>query len=106
MARAVNDNIVIDSNTTVTTCINNGLPGEVMRKAMENKNALQKQGSMYIGTGTKQTITIADTNSEGIEGNYEVAITDVLNPPEANGTYILKCVVSSGSVSVSWEPAT
>ena len=99
MARAVND-------AGAPTCINNGLPGEVMRKAMENKNILQAKGAMYVGTGTTQTITIADANSDGIEGNYVVAVTEALNPPTEDGTYILQCVVTGGSATLSWVPKT
>ena len=42
--------------------IQNGLPASVMRNCMENKNLLNVKGSMYIGTGNNQSLTINNDN--------------------------------------------
>lgn len=41
-------------------CILNNLRADVMRKSIENKNLLTSKGSMYVGTGNVETITIGD----------------------------------------------
>lgn len=41
-------------------CIINNLRADVMRKSIENKNLLAKKGSMYVGTGNMETISIGD----------------------------------------------
>lgn len=41
-------------------CILNNLRADVMRKSIENKNLLAKKGSMYVGTGNMETISIGD----------------------------------------------
>lgn len=41
-------------------CILNNLRADVMRKSIENKNLLAKKGSMYVGTGNMETISIED----------------------------------------------
>ena len=70
--------------------IRNGLPGKPMRMAMESKNLLTKQGSIYVGTGEAKTITL--TGSTGGTETYTVYETTALDPPEGSGTYTLKCV--------------
>ena len=40
--------------------IENGLRADIMRKRMEDKNALQNKGSLYVGTGNKETIENKD----------------------------------------------
>lgn len=39
-------------------CILNNLRADVIRKSIENKNLLVNKGSMYVGTGNVQTVTI------------------------------------------------
>lgn len=39
-------------------CILNNLRADVMRKSIENKNLLTNKGSMYVGTGNAETVTI------------------------------------------------
>lgn len=41
-------------------CILNNLRADVIRKSIENKNLLANKGSMYVGTGNVETITIGD----------------------------------------------
>ena len=42
--------------------IPNGLPGEVMRKSMENKNILTRKGSLYVCTGIVDEVKILGDN--------------------------------------------
>ena len=44
-----------------------GLPGNIMRKSMENKNLLKKKGSMYVGTGNvdSEGVVITTTLEKG-----------------------------------------
>ena len=53
--------------------IPNGLPGEVMRKSMENKNILAEKGSLYVGTGAAETVEI-------LGNNYSIAQTGTITP--------------------------
>lgn len=53
--------------------IPNGLPGEVMRKSMENKNILAEKGSLYVGTGAVETVEI-------LGNNYSIAQTGTITP--------------------------
>lgn len=57
--------------------IPNGLPGEVMRKSMENKNILAEKGSLYVGTGAAETFEI-------LGNNYSIAQTGKLTPGSNN----------------------
>ena len=40
--------------------IDNGLRADIMRKRMEDKNTLSHKGSLYVGTGEKETINGVD----------------------------------------------
>lgn len=42
----------------INNCILNNLRADVIRKSIENKNLLAKKGSMYVGTGDAETISI------------------------------------------------
>lgn len=53
--------------------IPNGLPGEAMRKSMENKNILAEKGSLYVGTGAVETVEI-------LGNNYSIAQTGTITP--------------------------
>ena len=91
-----------DTTTGWESCINNGLPGEVMRKSMENKNLLTAKGSMYVGTGASQNVVIADV--DGVTGTYSVKTTEELKVPTASGDYALCCSVTSGGVvTIGWK---
>lgn len=61
--------------------IPNGLPGEVMRKSMENKNILTKKGSLYVGTGAADTVEISGNN-------YSIAQTGELIPGSDNAVLV------------------
>lgn len=61
--------------------IPNGLPGEVMRKSMENKNILTKKGSLYVGTGAADTVEI-------LGNNYSIAQTGELIPGSDNAVLV------------------
>lgn len=62
--------------------IPNGLPGEAMRKSMENKNILAEKGSLYVGTGLTETVNISGDA-------YEIAKTDKLVLPENSDGMVL-----------------
>ena len=51
--------------------IENGLRADIMRKRMEDKNTLQNKGSLYVGTGNKETIENKDIyeTAELLKGN-------------------------------------
>ena len=61
--------------------IPNGLPGEVMRKSMENKNILTRKGSLYVGTGTVDEVKI-------LGDNYLIAQTGELLPGSNNAVLV------------------
>lgn len=54
--------------------IQNNLPGQAMRVAIENKDLLKENGSVYVGTGETNHIEI----SEGVE--YDVPVTKAAVP--------------------------
>ena len=70
-----------------------------MRMAMENKNLLQRAGSLYVGTGSTQEVT----PFEGAEWTVAVPITAPLNPPTVDGNYVLTCVVTLGKATLAWK---
>lgn len=45
--------------------IKSGLRADIMRKSMENKNLLNTKGSLYVGTGEKETISL--NNNETVD---------------------------------------
>lgn len=53
--------------------IRNGLPGEAMRKSMENKNILAEKGSLYVGTGAVERVKI-------LGDDYLIAQTGTITP--------------------------
>lgn len=61
--------------------IPNGLPGEVMRKSMENKNILAEKGSLYVGTGVAETVEI-------LGNSYKIAQTGKLTPGSDNAVLV------------------
>ncbi len=98
-------------------CISSNLPPRAMRYSMENKNNLEKRGSIYVGLGTKRntTINVGTINAieqdgvnetEIVTENFEIPETGIITPPTSNGTYILVCRVNDGNVEMGWVSAT
>ena len=88
-----------------TDCISDGLPPRAMRYTMENKNNLSKRGSIYVGLGEKRETTIAfktDVEGEVQTAKYESAKTGVLEPPTADGIYVLKLEKSGDTIKMAW----
>ena len=54
-----------------------GLRADIMRTSMENKNTLRDIGALYVGTGTKTSITAG-------EESYEIPVTAALTPGTIN----------------------
>lgn len=79
----------------VNNQIPNGLPGEAMRKSMENKNILAEKGSLYVGTGLTETVNISGDA-------YEIAKTDKLALPEDSDGMVL-VVDSNSSLGLSYK---
>lgn len=73
--------------------IPNGLPGEAMRKSMENKNILAEKGSLYVGTGAVETVEI-------LGDNYLIAQTGKLTPGSDNAVLVTD---STSSVGLSYK---
>ena len=99
-------------------CISSNLPPRAMRYSMENKNNLEKRGSIYVGLGTKRETTINVGTINGIEQDgttnttevvtekFEIPETGIITPPTSNGTYVLVCKVNNGNVEMGWVNAT
>ena len=98
-------------------CISSNLPPRAMRYSMENKNNLEKRGSIYVGLGTKRntTINVGTINAieqdgvnetEIVTENFEIPETGIITPPTSNGTYVLVCKVNNGNVEMGWVSAT
>ena len=98
-------------------CISSNLPPRAMRYSMENKNNLEKRGSIYVGLGTKRntTINVGTINAieqdgvnetEVVTENFEIPETGIITPPTSNGTYVLVCKVNDGNVEMGWVNAT
>ena len=63
-------------------CIANGIPSRAFRYAAENKNLLDKSGSLYVGTGIPRTTTMlldAIVWSEHTEDSGEYNPGDIVN---------------------------
>ena len=80
--------------------IRNGLPGKPMRMAMETKALLGTKGSMYVGNGNSDSVEL--TGTTGGKEEYTIPQTVALNPPTADGNYVLVCRVSGGVATVGW----
>ena len=98
-------------------CISSNLPPRAMRYSMENKNNLEKRGSIYVGLGTKRNTTInigtinaieqdGVNNTEVVTENFEIPETGIIAPPTSDGTYVLICKVNNGNVEMGWVNAT
>lgn len=66
-----------------------GLRADVMRKAIETKDLLTSKGSIYVGTGTKETVD-----------NYDLYKTDAL-PVGTNGKIL--CADNNQTLGVHWR---
>lgn len=103
-----------DETPGFNDCISSNLPPRAMRYSMENKNNLEKRGSIYVGLGTKRNTTInvgtinaieqdGVNNTEVVTQNFEIPETGVLEPPQgANGTYVLKLVKDGNIIKMAW----
>lgn len=69
--------------------IPNGLPGEAMRKSMENKNILAEKGSLYVGTGVVDKVEI-------LGDNYLIAQTGKLTPGSDDMVLVADSTNSNG----------
>ena len=79
-----------DTKITIGT-IPAGLSGNIMRKRMEDKNTLSHKGSLYVGTGEKETINGVD-----------IYKTQELQAPVTDGKYVL---IYRGE-NILWENST
>lgn len=75
--------------------IPNGLPGEAMRKSMENKNILAEKGSLYVGTGVAETVEI-------LGNSYKIAQTGKLTPGPGSDNKVL-VADSKSTVGLSYK---
>ena len=107
-----------DKRPGFNDCISSNLPPRAMRYSMENKNNLEKRGSIYVGLGTKRETTINVGTINGIEQDgvnetevvtqkFEIPQTGIITPPTSRGTYVLVCKVDdNGSVEeMGWVDA-
>lgn len=81
------------ADQTMNKQIPNGLPGEAMRKSMENKNILAEKGSLYVGTGKTEIVSIDRTGD-----SYIIAQTDKITPT-VDGTVLVADSTSSTGLS-------
>lgn len=81
------------ADQTMNKQIPNGLPGEAMRKSMENKNILAEKGSLYVGTGKTEIVSIDRTGD-----SYIIAQTDKITPT-VDGTVLVADSTSSMGLS-------
>ena len=94
----------------------NGLPARVMRMAMESKGLLKEKGSIYVGTGETEEVTVTipgPSGTETISYTYSIPKTASLNPPATAGPtaslipgeYTLMCGIlnEDGSANVYWK---
>ena len=104
-----------DKTPGFNDCISSNLPPRAMRYSMENKNNLEKRGSIYVGLGTKRNTTInvgtinaieqdgVTNTTEIVRQNFEIPETGVLEPPTgADGVYILKLEKRGNNIKMAW----
>ena len=77
--------------------IKNGLPGRPMRLAIENKELLAQAGSVYVGTGETNIVSVG-----GVE--YTVPVTEganpAINPTEGTEQYL---IYDNETETTSWK---
>ena len=76
---------ITSSQTNEVGAIQNNLPGQAMRVAIENKDLLKENGSVYVGTGETNHIEI----SEGVEYDVPVTKAAVPNSGETGQQYLV-----------------
>lgn len=105
-----------DKTPGFNDCISSNLPPRAMRYSMENKNNLEKRGSIYVGLGTKRETTINVGTINGIEQDgttnttevvtekFEIPETGVLEPPteKKDGIYVLKLEKKGNGIKMAW----
>lgn len=103
-----------DETQGFNDCISSNLPPRAMRYSMENKNNLEKRGSIYVGLGTKRETTINVGTINGIEqdgvnetdvvtAKFEISETGVLEPPTGqDGIYVLKLEKRGNNIKMAW----
>ena len=103
-----------DKTPGFNDCISSNLPPRAMRYSMENKNNLEKRGSIYVGLGIKRETTINVGTINGIEQDgvtnttevvpqkFEISETGVLEPPEDDGIYVLKLEKRGTTIKMAW----
>lgn len=67
----------------------------VMRNSLENKNLLSEKNSMYVGTGTTNSVA-------GGDDTYDVAVTDAISPP-TDSTNVLMLPQGNASGNLAWR---
>ena len=92
-----------DNRTGYEDVIANNIPSRAFRYTAENKNLLQAAGSIYVGKGdTRTTKMVIQGEQSSSVVEYESAVTTALNPPSGLGTYVLKCIVASDTITIGW----
>lgn len=77
--------------------IPNNIAARAFRMSTENKNLLSAKGTMYVGTGEFKNVTVTTSINDSII--YKIYETVAIEPPEADGTYVLQCTVEGGVVT-------
>lgn len=103
-----------DETPGFNDCISSNLPPRAMRYSMENKNNLEKRGSIYVGLGTKRNTTINVNEITGVDEHgvnttdvvkqkFEIPETGVLEPPTGeDGIYVLKLEKRGDTIRMAW----
>lgn len=76
--------------------LKNGLLAKVMRNSIETKALLANKGSIYVGTGQKNTVTVVP--SEGITDTYNIPQTQALEPLKSSENV---AEIASGQILVA-----
>lgn len=84
--------------TEIPDVIPNGLLAPVMRHSMENKNLLNKKGSIYVGTG--QVHTLADDTGAN---TFEIAKTSALEIPTGMENGAVLVTDSNQANGITWS---
>lgn len=97
MAENINSSVANESGA-----LKNGLPGQIMRVALENKGLLSARGSMYVGTGSTNNITIQTQNGESVQ--YSIPETEAAVPMDdgVGKQFLIYSPLEEGS-GVSWS---
>ena len=77
--------------------IPNNIAARAFRMSTENKNLLSAKGAMYVGTGEFKNVTVTTSTNDSV--TYKIYETVAIEPPEADGTYVLQCTVEGGVVT-------